>query len=171
MTANAKAQRPWYKKKRFILGGPLGLLVVAAALSPPVEKKAEVGASEVTTTSEAISTPTTQEEPERSEADDLPVLDQMSIGFEGSPSRNEVQSPIDPVMSAYGLEITDENYERAGSSLVTLHDKLGIPEMEILECMSRSRGRWASQGFATGAAYAAFTISEVGECNPQAAGT
>lgn len=129
-----------------------------------------------TTTAPQTSPPDTaapaQEEPTRSGgASDLIPLDEMSIAFDGTPSRRRVQEALDPVMEAYGLPITDRNYERAGSALVTLMGELGTPEMEVLDCMSRQRSRWRSQGFANGAGYAAFTLSEVGSCDPTAAGT
>lgn len=103
--------------------------------------------------------------------EDLHPLDQMSISFDGSPSRQEVQEALDPVMDAYGLVPSEENYSRAGSALTALTQKLGVPEMEVLDCMSRQRSRWESRGFAEGAGLSAFTIQEAGSCNPAAAGT
>jgi hypothetical protein len=103
--------------------------------------------------------------------DDLHPLDQMSITFDGSPSRADIQSVLDPVMQAYSTPVTEDNYSRAGSVLVKLKQDVGIPEMEVLDCMSRQRGRWGPRGFAEGAGYAAFTIQTVGNCNPAAAGT
>jgi len=104
-------------------------------------------------------------------ADDLHPLDQMSISFDGSPSRSQVQAALDPVMEAYGLELTEENYSRAGSTLVVLKQELGIPELEVLRCMSRRRARWRSRGFAEGAGLSAYTLQEAGACRPAAAGT
>lgn len=104
------------------------------------------------------------------EPEDLHPLDQMSISFENSPGRHQIQSVLDPVMEAYGVALTEENYSRAGSTLVAIRQEVGIPEMEVLDCMSRQRSRWGSRGFAHGAGLSAFTLQEVGACNPSAAG-
>lgn len=103
--------------------------------------------------------------------EDLHPLDQMSISFAGSPSRQQVQEALDRVMNAYGVAPSEESYSRAGSALIGLYEELGIPEMEVLDCMSRQRSRWGSRGFAEGAGLSAFTIQKAGSCNPTAAGT
>lgn len=103
--------------------------------------------------------------------EDLHPLEQMSITFDGTPSRQTIQAALDPVMQAYGTPTTEDNYSRAGSVLVKLKQDVGIPEMEVLDCMSRQRSRWGPRGFPEGAGYAAYTIQTTGSCNPVAAGT
>lgn len=66
------------------------------------------------------------------------ALDQMAIAFEGGHSRAEIKARLDSVMLLYGLELSEENYSRAGSTLVALRRDSGIPEMEILDYMARS---------------------------------
>lgn len=98
-------------------------------------------------------------------------LDQMSISFAGSPSRQSIKTALDPVLRAYGLTIDDDGYSKAGSVLVALNKELGVGEMDIVACMSQGRDIWAGSGFDGGAGYAAFTISRTGRCDPTAAGT
>ena len=64
------------------------------------------------------------------------ALAMLELAFEGDYSRQEIKLRIDRVMQLYGLPITEENYSRFGSVLVALRKETGVPEMEILTCMS-----------------------------------
>ncbi len=46
---------------------------------------------------------------------------------------------MDSVMTRYGLALTEENYNRAGSALVSMQDRYGVAEMDILSCMKTIR--------------------------------
>ena len=74
--------------------------------------------------------------------DELPTgaLDQMSIAFNGSPSKTEVQASMDAALAATDMAMTERNYSRAGSVLVSFRKKYGHDEMDILECIPRRTG-------------------------------
>lgn len=65
----------------------------------------------------------------------MTALEQMEIAFIGSFSYNEIKERMDSVMQQYGLSMTNENYSRFGSVLVTLRKDYGISEMDILTCI------------------------------------
>ncbi len=63
------------------------------------------------------------------------ALQQMSDVFEGNPSESTIKEKLDRALRMYGLEPTEENYNRAGSVLAKLTDDNGVSEMAILETM------------------------------------
>ena len=65
-------------------------------------------------------------------------LSQMEIAFEGNFSRSQIKSRLDRAMHLYKVPITNENYSRAGSTLVALRKQIGPREMDILDHMIRS---------------------------------
>lgn len=66
------------------------------------------------------------------------IFDQMEIAWIGNPSRREIKPLLDAVMLGFDLELTAENYSRAGSTLVGLRQmsEEGFTEMDILKEMS-----------------------------------
>ena len=66
------------------------------------------------------------------------ALDQAEIAFVGGHSRAQIKERLDEALGLYGLPITEENYSRAGSTLVALRKANGTSEMEILDHMVRS---------------------------------
>jgi len=68
---------------------------------------------------------------------DMGALEKMEIAFIGNPSKEEIKDKLDLALELYKTEITEENYSRAGSTLVALRkeSKTGVTEMEILEYM------------------------------------
>jgi hypothetical protein len=62
-------------------------------------------------------------------------LDQMLISFNGNPSKTEIKQAMDDALNATDTAISDENYSRAGSVLVTFRKEYGIDEMDVLECV------------------------------------
>lgn len=76
---------------------------------------------------------------EPDDAPDVPTspIDQMVITFQGSPTKADLTDALDNAMNATQTAITDENYSRAGSVLVTFRKKNGFSEMKILECMPK----------------------------------
>ena len=62
-------------------------------------------------------------------------LDQMSVAFEGTPSRDDIQRRLDAAFAATNTEATADNYSRAGSVLVTFRQDHGLEEMDILDCI------------------------------------
>ncbi|MGB5178349.1 MAG: hypothetical protein WBP44_06435 [Gammaproteobacteria bacterium] len=63
------------------------------------------------------------------------ALDRMSIVFQGKHSIRQIQSRLDHAFRLYGVPITEENYIRYGSILVSLRRDAGssVTEMEILD--------------------------------------
>jgi len=74
----------------------------------------------------------------RSAVDQMSALDKMSVAFEGHPSRDQVKAKLDRALTLYQTDITEENYSRAGSTLVGIRKDTGVHEIEILEHMIRS---------------------------------
>lgn len=79
----------------------------------------------------------------------MTALEQMEIAFIGGFSYNEIKERMDLVMQQYGLSITNENYSRFGSVLVTLRKETGVSEMDILTCMKAMDYKNAIVGNAT----------------------
>ncbi len=63
------------------------------------------------------------------------AIELMEIAFIGGYSQGEIKTLIDATMRLYSLPITEENYQRLGSVLVTLRKETGVSEMNILTCM------------------------------------
>ena len=63
------------------------------------------------------------------------ALDTMSIVFQGKHTKRQIQSRLDQAFRLYGIPITEENYLRYGSILVSLRRDAGssATEMEILD--------------------------------------
>lgn len=65
-------------------------------------------------------------------------LSQMELVFRGNYTKSQIKKRLDKAMKLYKLEITKENYSRAGSVLVTLRKETGQKEMDILNYMIKS---------------------------------
>jgi len=64
------------------------------------------------------------------------ALDRLLIVFQGGHSKQQIQSSLDQAFGLYGVPITEENYIRYGSILVSLRrdaGNVGTTEMEILD--------------------------------------
>lgn len=85
-------------------------------------------------------------------------LDQMVIAFEGSHSREEIKRELDRAMTLFGLDLTEENYSRAGSALVTMRRDYGTAEMDVLREMIRIGQRRSSLSFGEAAGLASFAL-------------
>ena len=68
----------------------------------------------------------------------MSALEKMSIAFIGNYDRPKIKIKMDKAMTFYNLQITEENYSRAGSTLVALRKEYGIEEMKILDYMIKS---------------------------------
>lgn len=66
------------------------------------------------------------------------ALDQMLISFNGDPSKTEIKQAVDNALNATDTVISDANYSRAGSVLVTFRKEYGIDEMDVLECIPKT---------------------------------
>ena len=76
------------------------------------------------------------ESPAQSQRRD-PLAD-LETTFQGQYSRADITARIDQAMDAYDLPRSDTNYARSAAALVALRKELGVPEMDILEYMTRS---------------------------------
>lgn len=85
-------------------------------------------------------------------------LDQMVIAYEGNHSRAEIKARMDEAMGLYGLTLTEENYSRAGSVLVTMRREYGPAEMDILNYMIRSHAPGTEMSFPDMAAIASTAL-------------
>lgn len=63
------------------------------------------------------------------------AIEMMEVAFIGGHSQGEIKTLIDATMRLNSLPITEENYQRLGSVLVTLRKETGVSEMDILTCM------------------------------------
>lgn len=63
------------------------------------------------------------------------AIEMMEVAFIGDHSQGEIKTLIDATMRINSLPITEENYQRLGSVLVTLRKETGVSEMDILTCM------------------------------------
>ena len=85
-------------------------------------------------------------------------LEQASLAFEGNPTPREIQEKMDRAFGLYKLEPTNENYSRAGSTLVALRRENGVDEMDILDHMIRSHVEGVAVTFPQAAAISAVAI-------------
>jgi hypothetical protein len=65
-------------------------------------------------------------------------LTQAELAFVGGHTRQQIKQGLDRALPLYGLQVTNENYSRAASTLVALRKSNGVPEMTILDHMIRS---------------------------------
>ena len=79
------------------------------------------------------------------------ALEEMEIAFQGGFKKEEIKTRLETAMKLYELPITEENYSRAGSTLVALRQKNGTKEMDILSYMIRSHVRGTEIHFAKAA--------------------
>ena len=91
----------------------------------------------------------------------------MEIAFIGNPPPRDVKPQLDKVLTLYGLDISEENYSRAGSVLVVLrqqyYDDQGCivcTEMRILDETIASGGEAIGLAFPEAAAFAATYLYE-----------
>jgi len=102
-------------KTRWVIGLMLVfVLIIVIALTSPKNQTTQ-------TTNEKVS--------------NMTALQQMTIAFDGNYSEKEIKDKITEAMVLYNVPITEENYSRAGSTLVALRQQHGIEEMIILDYM------------------------------------
>jgi hypothetical protein len=85
----------------------------------------------------------------------------MAVAFEGQPAKARIKEHLDAAFAIYGLPVTEENYSRAGSTLVGLRKaNRGVGEMAIIQCMIKAK--YPGVDFPTAAALAAVESSATG---------
>ena len=90
------------------------------------------------------------------------ALTMMHTVFMGDYTRAQIKQQLDVAMRFYNTPITEENYSRAGSVLVTFRKDTGIHEMIILDYMIRSYVPGVNLNFPDAAAIAA-TFMQLGD--------
>jgi hypothetical protein len=79
------------------------------------------------------------EPPASSASPQSSALDQMEVAFAASPTRASIKAALDAALPMYGHPVTEENYSRAGSTLVSLRkSNPDFSEMAILACMTKA---------------------------------
>lgn len=63
------------------------------------------------------------------------AIEMMESAFIGDYSQGEIKTLIDATMRLNSLPLTEENYQRLGSVLVTLRKETGVSEIDVLTCM------------------------------------
>lgn len=109
-----------------------GAIVAAAILGGTLSGSRETSEAvpSFSSTSSAPSSPAT--------APNRDALDAMVIAFEGLHTRAAIKERLERAMTIYGLDVTEDNRHRAGSTLVALRKANGTHEMAILDHMIRS---------------------------------
>ncbi len=74
----------------------------------------------------------------QSPVEQMSAVEKMEIAFNGNYNKEEIEDRIGKAMILYGLELTEDNYGRAGSALVALRKEYSVDEMDILDYMIRS---------------------------------
>ena len=69
------------------------------------------------------------------------ALQQMVRAFEGNLSQSDIKFYLDKALVAFGEKINEDTYRRAGSALVVMRKDTGVPEMDILRCITASNAR------------------------------
>ena len=87
------------------------------------------------------------------------ALEQMEVAFIGNPRQAEIQARLDRALNLYNTPISEENYSRAGSALVTLRREIGPSEMDILDYMIRSHVPGVNMSFPNAAGISAAALA------------
>lgn len=75
----------------------------------------------------------------QAQTDSASALDKMVTVFQGSHSKEDIQSKMDRAFDLYGVPKMENNYNRYGSVLVRLRKEIGgATEMEVLDYVVRS---------------------------------
>ena len=88
----------------------------------------------------------------------MDALGQMEVAFEGDYTRAQIKQRLEKAMQLYKVPITEENYSRAGSTLVALRKQNGTKEMAILDHMIRSHVPGVNVDFPSAAGLSAAAI-------------
>jgi hypothetical protein len=98
------------------------------------------------------------ETPETSPVEQMTALQQAEVAFLGNPPQSTIKAKLDRAMTQYNLTITEENYSRAGSTLVSLRKEYGHSEMDILDFMIQMDVPGANFDFPTAASLSVTSL-------------
>lgn len=85
-------------------------------------------------------------------------LAEAEATFQGRYSRAEITARVGHTIDAYNVLRTDDNYAQSVATLSALRKRLGVPEMDILEYMTRSLPEGATD-FSEAALQAAIQLT------------
>jgi hypothetical protein len=88
------------------------------------------------------------------------AIEMMADVFEGNHSKVTVKEKMDAVMTAYNVEITEKNYEKCGSALVSLRKATGVTEIDIIENMLKANTGESGISFPDQAALSATLLEK-----------
>ena len=91
-------------------------------------------------------------------------LETMELAFVGNYSQAAIKPRMDQAMRLYKLPLTEENYSRAGSALVSLRKTSGYPEMEILKHMICSHVPGVNITFGSAVGMSVFSLQIGDKC-------
>jgi hypothetical protein len=155
-------------------GEPPETPVIGAVTSPSSASRIAMATTRPTRTNSPEVAPPTSEATEPPAATIRPTvrpaatrtsdaLSQMEIAFVGTPRQSEIKAKLDAALAMYGLQPTEDNYSRAGSTLVALRISAtergcdACTEIAILGQMLRD-GALPGADFPDHAAYAATLL-------------
>lgn len=88
------------------------------------------------------------------------AIEMMVDVFEGNHSKTKVKDKMDAVMTAYNVEITQKNYEKCGSVLVSLRKATGVTEIDIIDNMVEANTGKDGISFPDQAGLSAFLLEK-----------
>lgn len=94
----------------------------------------------------------------------MSALEQMELAFSGNPRQSVIKPKIDRAMRLYGLQLTEDNYSRAGSVLVTMRQQNSVDELDILDYMICAHASGVNMTFPEMAALSAVALRTGDRC-------
>ncbi len=95
---------------------------------------------------------------------DKSALEIMEVVFNGNYSLPKIKEQVDKAMQLYGLELTEDNYNRVASVLVKLRQEYSVDEMDILNYMICSHINGVSMTFPDMAAISVVALTSGDRC-------
>lgn len=89
----------------------------------------------------------------------MTAMEMMEYVFIGGYTQKDIKTRLDKAMELYKVDLTEENYSRAGSALVTLRKEYGHAEMLILDYMIRNHVGEVNFTFAEAAGWASAALT------------
>jgi hypothetical protein len=84
----------------------------------------------------------------------------MATVFQGNHTKKQIRLSLDEALTLYHEPITEQNYQRAGSALITMRKNSGVQEMRILQCIIESYTPEVTMKFYEMAARCAMLLQE-----------
>ena len=111
----------------------------------------------------SLSLGSTRKPPQKT-TQDKSALEIMEVVFNGNYSLPKIKEQVDKAMQLYGLELTEDNYNRVASVLVKLRQEYSVDEMDILNYMICSHINGVSMTFPDMAAISVVALTSGDRC-------